>query len=236
MLKEKILLVDDDPDIHEIQRVYLEKEGYVLFFARDGKEAIRLAEKEQPDLIILDVQLPDMDGFEVCRSIRNFAKVPILFLSGVGDDVEMILGHRIGGDDYITKPFSPGLLVAKVKVHLRRYAEMSSKLGEQAKDIGSSTFSFGNIIVEKDNCVVKKNGKELSLSTKEFLLLCYLTENPNRVLSLEQIFERIWGKDSLGDFRTVMVHISNLRKKIEDDASKPQYLLTVRGLGYKFSR
>ncbi|MDQ0217448.1 response regulator transcription factor [Peribacillus cavernae] len=232
MAEEKVLLVDDDESVQEIQKLYLEREGFHLLFAGDGPSAIRLAEEHKPDLIILDVSLPGIDGFEVCQILRKTTKAPILFLSAREDDFEQILGHRIGGDDYITKPFSPRLLVAKVKAHLRRYRDQEEA---QSNILRNSVISFKDLEIEKESCVVKKKGKPVTLSTKEFLLLCFLAENPNRVYSVEQIFDVIWGEDSLGDYRTVMVHISNLRKKIEIDPAKPMYISTVRGLGYKFN-
>ncbi|MFK2826708.1 response regulator transcription factor [Bacillus sp. B190/17] len=235
MPRETILLVDDDPDIQEIQKLYLEKEGFHLIFAGDGKTAIQLTKQQKPELIILDVNLPDMDGFEVCQHIRNLTNVPILFLSGREGDFEQILGHRIGGDDYIIKPFSPSILAAKVKAHLRRYRDLTDYTKTVDITAKQKIITFGDLIIEKENCVVKKNGAPLSLSTKEFLLLCLFAEHPNRVFSLEQLFDRIWGEESLGDYRTVMIHISNLRKKIEVNPSKPALILTVRGLGYKFS-
>ncbi|WP_080844237.1 response regulator transcription factor [Cytobacillus gottheilii] len=235
MTKETILLVDDDQDIQNLQRLYLQKEGFRLLFANSGKKAIEMATEHQPSLIILDVNLPDLDGFEVCQSLRQYTKVPILFVTGRSDDVDTILGHRIGGDDYIYKPFNPGVLVAKVKAHLRRYRELTSRQSEPYVQELQQALTFGNLVIEKEQCAVKKNGKEVTLSTKEFLLLCFLAENPNRVFSLEHIFDQIWGEESLGDYRTVMVHISNLRKKIEKDPSKPELILTIRGLGYKFS-
>ncbi|KMY51569.1 response regulator transcription factor [Peribacillus loiseleuriae] len=235
MAEETLLLVDDDEDIQEILKLYLVREGFRLLFAKDGQTAIKLTEEYNPHLIILDVSLPGMDGFEVCQALREITKVPILFLSGREDHFDQILGHRIGGDDYITKPFNPGLLVAKVKAHLRRYRDLKN----QTETLGVSTeekvLVFDNLIIEKENGVVKKDGVPLTLSMKEFLLLCFFAENPNRILSLEQIFERIWGEDHLGDYRTVMVHISNLRKKIECDPTKPKFITTSRGLGYKFN-
>ncbi|MGD6940465.1 response regulator transcription factor [Cytobacillus gottheilii] len=235
MTKETILLVDDDQDIQNLQRLYLQKEGFRLHFASSGKEALKIAAEQQPGLIILDVNLPDLDGFEVCQSLRQYTKVPILFVTGRSDDVDTILGHRIGGDDYIYKPFNPSVLVAKVKAHLRRYRELTSVPKDSSVQELQHVLMFGDLIIEKEQCTVKKGGKEITLSTKEFLLLCFLAENPNRVFSLERIFDKIWGEESLGDYRTVMVHISNLRKKIEKDPSKPEFILTVRGLGYKFS-
>lgn len=235
MAAETILIVDDDEDIQEIQKIYLKKEGFHLLFARDGQTAITLVKNKNPHLIILDVGLPDIDGFEVCQHLRRITKVPILFLSGRENDVDQILGHRIGGDDYMIKPFRPGILIAKVKAHLRRYRELSSQNESLAAPSEQTIIHFGDIVIEKENCVVKKKGVPLALSTKEFLLLCLLADHPNRVFSLEEIFDRIWGEQSLGDYRTVMVHISNLRKKIEANPTKPALILTVRGLGYKFS-
>ncbi len=231
MTGELILLVDDDPDIQDIQKAYLSKEGFRLAFAATGAEAVRLTGSLEPDLIILDVALPDVDGFEVCRIIRTKTKVPILFLSGREDDIDQIIGHRIGGDDYITKPFSPPVLVAKVKSHIRRYKELS----------GSPTASnrqailFGKLAIDRDRCEVTREGRPISLAAKEFQLLCCLAENAGRVFSADHLFDSIWGKDSFGDNRTVMVHISNLRKKIEQDPSQPEYIITVRGMGYKFN-
>ncbi|WML29036.1 response regulator transcription factor [Neobacillus sp. OS1-32] len=232
---EKIMLVDDDASIQEIQKLYLEREGFQLFFAGDGATAVRIAEEQKPDLFILDVSLPDMDGFELCQILRKTTQAPILFLSAREDDVEQILGHRIGGDDYITKPFSPGLLVAKVKAHLRRYRDLKDDEEAKASEQKKAILSFSDLVIEKENYVVKKNGREIPLSAKEFMLLRLLAEHPNRVYSVEQLFDAIWGEDSLGDYRTVMVHISNLRKKIETNPSKPIYISTVRGFGYKFS-
>lgn len=235
MTKETILLVDDDTDIQNLQRLYLQKEGFNLLFASSGKKALELAAEEEPSLIILDVNLPDLDGFEVCQSLRQYTKVPILFVTGRNEDADAILGHRIGGDDYIYKPFNPGVLVAKVKAHLRRYRDLTSRQVHQDIQQLQQVLTFGDLVIEKEQCVVKKDGETVSLSTKEFLLLCFLAENPNRVFSLDHIFDKIWGEESLGDYRTVMVHISNLRKKIEKDPGKPELILTVRGLGYKFS-
>lgn len=234
MGRDRLLIVDDDESALEIQKLYLEKEGFDVIMAEDGPKGISLVEEKKPDLIILDVSLPGMDGFEVCQILRKTTNVPILFLSAREEDFEQILGHRIGGDDYITKPFHPGLLVAKVKAHIRRYRELS-----ESKTFTSLTekkvISYKELEIEIENGIVKKEGNPVTLSTKEFRLLCFLAEHPNRVFSVEQIFDVIWGQDSLGDYRTVMVHISNLRKKIENDPARPSYISTVRGLGYKFN-
>lgn len=227
-----MMLIDDDPSIQEIIKLYMEKEGFNIGIAVDGSSALQLVEQFNPNLIILDVMLPDMDGFEVCRLLRQKTDVPILFLSAKEDDFNQILGHRIGGDDYITKPFSPGLLVAKVMAHLRRRSCQTNEVNQKSRQ---TVLEFPNLIIEKESCIVKVNEKVVALSAKEFFLLCLLAENPNRVFNVESIFELIWGEDSLGDYRTVMVHISNLRKKIEPNPANPIYILTVRGMGYKFN-
>ncbi|MCA1038266.1 response regulator transcription factor [Bacillus infantis] len=231
MTGELILLVDDDPDIQDIQKAYLYKEGFRLAFAATGTEAVHLAESLEPHLIILDVALPDMDGFEVCRILRTITKVPILFLSGREDDIDQIIGHRIGGDDYVTKPFSPPVLVAKVKSHIRRFKELS----ESPKANYGQALIFGKLAIDRASCEVTREGKPISLAAKEYQLLCCFAENAGRVFSAEHLFDSIWGKESLGDIRTVMVHISNLRKKIEQDPARPEYITTVRGIGYKFN-
>jgi two-component system, OmpR family, response regulator VicR len=233
MSREKVMLVEDDCDIREILQLYLQKEGYTIIHAEDGTTALRLLKEQKPDLIILDVVLPGMDGFEVCQLIRQKTTVPILFLSSKEDEIDKILGHKIGGDDYITKPFSPALVTVKVQGHLRRHrniANQSSPLKEKEKQI----IEYPGLSIDKVSCVVKANGSTVLLSAKEYQLICLLAENPNRVFSVNDLFELIWGEESLGDNRTVMVHISNLRKKIEPNPEKPIYIVTIRGMGYKF--
>ncbi|MGP7819349.1 response regulator [Niallia sp. 01092] len=233
---EKILIVDDDDDIKEVLRLYLHKEGFQIFCAHNGYEALTIMDMQEPDLIFLDIVLPDLDGFEICQLIRKKTDVPIVFLSSKEEDIDKILGLRIGGDDYITKPFSPGVLIARIKSHLRRSRQHRSKLNDNKKnETRESVLSFPELSIDLESCVVKRNNTTISLSTKEFQLLCLLAKNPDRVYPIEQLFQNIWGEDSLGDNRTVMVHISNLRKKIEIDPSKPMYILTVRGIGYKFN-
>lgn len=227
------MLVDDDGDIREILQLYLQKDGYTIIHADDGKTALRLLEEQKPDIIILDVVLPDMDGFEVCQLLRQKTTVPILFLSSKEDEIDKILGHKIGGDDYITKPFSPALVTVKIQTHLRRHRDIghqSRPSHEKVKQI----IEYPGLYVDKASCVVKVNGSTVLLSAKEYQLLCLLAEHPNRVYSVEDLFELIWGEESLGDNRTVMVHISNLRKKIEPLPANPNYIITVRGMGYKF--
>ncbi|WP_281883712.1 response regulator transcription factor [Paenibacillus sp. YYML68] len=229
MPREKILIVDDETEIVELITLYLRREGYEVLCTSDGAEAVGMVNEHRPDLVILDVLLPSLDGIEVCRQIRKLYTTPILFLSCKSEDMDIILGFNIGGDDYITKPFSPGQLVARVKAHLRR-----SQLMEQTKDEGQHLI-FPGLEMDLVNRTVKVNGHPVPLSSKEFDLLLQLARTPGKVLSLEQLYKLTWGVDSNGDTRTLLVHISNLRKKVEPNPAEPKYILTVRGIGYKFN-
>ncbi|CAG7653142.1 response regulator [Paenibacillus allorhizosphaerae] len=226
---EKILLVDDEAEIVELISLYLKKEGYEVLCSNNGTEALEMAKEHRPDLVILDISLPGMDGIEVCRQLRKSFSTPILFLSCKSDDMDIILGFSIGGDDYITKPFSPGQLVARVKAHLRR-----SHLMEQHKE-DSQHLYFPGLEVDLISRTVKVDGAIAPLSSKEFDLLLHLAKSPGKVLPLEQLYKMTWGVDSNGDTRTLLVHISNLRKKIETNPAEPRYIQTVRGVGYKFN-
>jgi DNA-binding response OmpR family regulator len=229
MAGEKILVVDDDPDIVELVSLYLLKEGYEVITADNGQLVFDLVLLHKPDLIILDIVLPGMDGIEVCRQLRKNYNMPILFISGKSDDIDIILALSMGGDDYMTKPFSPSQLVARVKAHLRRY----SLIGQTRED--TQILKFPGLEIDLVSHIVKVGGKHISLSAKEFDLLTLLAKTPNRVYKLEHLFELIWSLDSLGDPRTLIVHISNLRKKIEPNPADPRYIITVRGVGYKFN-
>lgn len=228
MKKETILIVDDENEISELIDLYLSREGYQTVTIGEGFKAIETVSRVNPDLILLDIQLPDLDGFEVCLEIRKVSKAPIIFVSCKAEDVDKILGLGVGGDDYITKPFSPGELVARVKAHLRRKRMM--KESGRAEE----TIVFQDLEIDLRSHSVRVEGKSVSLSAKEYQLLILLARNPNRVFSMEQLFHQIWESPSLGDPRTIMVHISNLRKKIEKNPAEPVYILTVRGGGYKF--
>lgn len=234
-MEDLILVVDDDQDIREVLNLFLTKEGYKVLLAESGDAAITLTEKHKVDLILLDVMMPGLDGFETCQAIRNKTNVPILFLSAKEDDIDKILGLRFGGDDYITKPFSPGVLVAKIKAQLRRVKQNSYERKNAHNKRENSILYFPGFTIDTDSCVVKREELIISLPAKEYQLLCVLASNANRVYSVEQLFQLIWGEDSLGDNRTVMVHISNLRKKIETNPAKPVFIQTVRGIGYKFT-
>ena len=229
MSGEKILIVDDDLEIRDIIRLYLSREGFQVFTAGDWQSAGSLVELEKPDLIILDVLLPELDGIELCLQLRRKTRAPILFLSCKGEEMDKIIGLTAGGDDYITKPFMPGELTARVKAHLRR----SRLAGEEREH--DQILEFAGLRIDLRSCEVIRDGRQVTLSAKEFALLSILAGHPNRVFPMEQLFQFAWKDQPLeGDARTVMVHISNLRKKIEAEPARPRYIRTVKGVGYKF--
>jgi DNA-binding response OmpR family regulator len=232
MTGKKILVVDDEAEISEIITMYLKREGYEVHIENEGNRVAEAVKQYKPDLIILDVLLPGMDGIEVCRELRKEHDIPILFVSCKSDDTDIILGLGIGGDDYITKPFSPSQLVARVKSNLRRQ-QMSVQSKKEI--ISEDMMEFSGLQIDLNSYTVKVNGETVALAAKEFELLVKLAQTPNRVYQTDQLFDLIWGSDSLGDYRTVMVHICNLRKKIEQNPSSPQFIHTVRGAGYKFN-
>ena len=229
LFERKILLVDDEKDITTLLEDVLRKDGYKnILKASSGQKAINLCKLHQPDVIILDIMLPDLDGIEVCKKIREFSYCPIMFLSSKNDDIDKILGLSSGGDDYVTKPFSPREVVFRIKAQLRRQQyDNLSKINSKQQIL------LGDLRIDTDNCYVYKNNKELELTAIEFKLLSYLAENPNKVISKERLYEQIWGADSMGCDNTVMVHIHHIREKVEDDPTKPKLLQTVKGLGYR---
>lgn len=227
MYRYKIMIVDDAPDILDLLEKALRIEGFQDIVKMDnGMTAVKCCKEIQPDLMILDVMLPDMDGYEVCKQIRQFSHCPILFLSSKNDELDKILGLAVGGDDYVTKPFSPREIAYRVKAQLRRM--------EYRKDsVQSKPVLIGALTIDADGCRVIKAGKELDLTAREFEILQYLAENKGRVISRERLYEAIWGEDGFGCDNTVMVHIRHLREKLEDDPGAPQYIITLKGLGYK---
>lgn len=232
---ETILIVDDDREIRELIEVYLKNSGFRVMTCDQGESVSNLITEHRPDLIILDVMIPDLNGFEVCQQIRQLTDVPILFLSAKQSDFDKIIGFGVGGDDYITKPFSPAVLVARVKAHLRRYRTLFNKKTATAHDGTNQILKFPNLEIDLQRYTVRVNGSTVTLPAKQFQLLSLLARHPDQVFSVEQLFHSIWGENSLGDYRTVMVHISHLRKKIEPDQTSPTYISTVRGIGYKFN-
>jgi two-component system alkaline phosphatase synthesis response regulator PhoP len=225
MSKEKILVVDDEKNIVELVKYNLEKEGYEVVCAYDGVQAVDLARQDKPDLMILDIMLPGQGGLEVCRILRKESRIPIIMATAKGEEIDKILGLELGADDYVTKPFSPRELVARVKAVLRR---TSAKAEEKDELI------FDELSINLIKHEVRVSSKEVDLKPKEFDLLKLLSTNPGKVFTREFLLEQLWGYDYLGDTRTVDVHMRRLRQKIEKDASSPEFLKTVHGIGYKF--
>lgn len=227
MNEYKIMVVDDEPDILDLLEKALNIEGLSGIIKIDnGMTAVNTCRKIQPDIIILDVMLPDIDGYEVCKQIRQFSHCPILFLSSKNDELDKILGLAVGGDDYVTKPFSPKEVAYRVKAQLRRTAYRKNEAVNEPIKIGALT-------LDTDGCRAMKDGKDMELTAKEFEILSYLAENKGRVISRERLYEAIWNEDSFGCDNTVMVHIRHLREKLENDPTAPQYIITMKGLGYK---
>ena len=228
-MAKKVLVVDDEKLIVKGIRFSLEQDGMEVDCAYDGEEAVEKAKDKKYDIILLDLMLPKMDGLSVCQQIREFSNVPIVMLTAKGEDMDKILGLEYGADDYITKPFSPSELVARVKAHLARYERL----------IGSATpendiVEIRGIKIDKTARRVWVNGEEKQFTTKEFDLLTFLAENPNHVFTKEELFKEIWNMDSVGDIATVTVHIKKIREKIEMNTAKPQYIETIWGVGYRF--
>ncbi|MDD2216175.1 MAG: response regulator transcription factor [Eubacteriales bacterium] len=230
---EKVLIVDDEKAINDLIRSYIIKEGFLPFSAYTGKDALAIIEDEQPDLIILDIMLPDIEGTDLSLQIRRKTNVPILFLSCKSEEIDKIIALSAGGDDYMTKPFFPGELIARIKAHLRRQ-QSSNFLNQTEED--NQNFEFPGLTVNMLTREVFVNEELVNLTAKEFDILKLFIKNPKRIFSADQIYEHVWKMNSLeGDSRTVMVYISTLRKKIEWNASNPKYILSVRGVGYKFN-
>ncbi len=226
-MNEKILIIDDEQPIADILQYNLEQEGFRVLVAYDGENAIRLAFEERPDLILLDIMLPRIDGFNVCRTIRQKLDVPIIMLSAREAEVDKIQGLELGADDYVTKPFSARELIARIKATLRR-----SKVQRKP----TKTLVSGALRMDLDRMTLSKNGLEVDLTYREFGLMAYLLENAGYVFSREKLLEAVWGFDYLGDERTVDVTIRRLREKIEDDPGTPTYICTKRGVGYYLRR
>lgn len=228
---KKILIIEDDNSISELQKDYLELAGFGVTISPDGREGLHVLEQSDFDLLILDIMLPGLDGLEILRRIRDDKTIPVLLVSAKKEEIDKIKGLSLGADDYITKPFSPGELVARVKAHLENYDKIKRRFSEGYKRSGSLTIR--GLKIEKDARRVFINDKETFLAQKEFDLLLFLVQNPNRVYGREELFEKVWGLEALGDSATVTVHIARIREKIEYDPSNPQYIETVWGAGYR---
>ncbi len=223
-----ILIIEDEESIAELQKDYLEMNGYAVSISLDGSTGLQTALTEDVDLVLLDVMLPGMDGFSVCKALRQKKDIPILMVTAKVEDIDKIRGLGLGADDYIVKPFSPSELVARVKAHLTRYQRL---VGKADHDI-----QIRGLHIDRKARRVKVSEEEIVLTAKEFNLLSFLAQNPDHVFSKEELFDRIWGFDSVGDISTVTVHIRKIREKIEKDPSQPEYLETVWGAGYRFKK
>ena len=225
----KILIVEDEEAIAELEQDYLELSGFAVEVANDGETGLKKALNEEYDLFILDLMLPGIDGFDICRQIRDVKNTPIVMVSAKKDDIDKIRGLGMGADDYMTKPFSPSELVARVKAHLARYERL---VNSNVKE--NDIVEIRGIKIDKTARRVWINGEEKNFTTKEFDLLTFLAENPNHVYTKEELFREIWDMESIGDIATVTVHIKKIREKIEFDTAKPQYIETIWGVGYRF--
>ena len=225
----KILIVEDEVAIAELEKDYLELSGFEVEVENDGMTGLARALAEEFDLFILDLMLPGIDGFEICKQIREKKNTPILMVSAKKDDIDKIRGLGLGADDYVTKPFSPSELVARVKAHLSRYERL---IGSNV--VENDIIEIRGIKIDKTARRVWVNGEEKQFTTKEFDLLTFLAENPNHVYTKEELFREIWDMESIGDIATVTVHIKKIREKVEMDTSKPQYIETIWGVGYRF--
>ena len=225
----KILIVEDESAIADLERDYLELSGFEVEVANDGQTGLEKSLSEEYDLIILDLMLPEVDGFEICRQVRAKKNTPIIMVSAKKDDIDKIRGLGLGADDYMTKPFSPSELVARVKAHMARYERLVGSAVEENKVI-----EIRGIKIDTTARRVWINGEEKTFTTKEFDLLTFLASHPNRVYTKDELFSEIWDMESIGDIATVTVHIKKIREKIEFDTSKPQYIETIWGVGYRF--
>ena len=225
----KILIVEDDDSIAQLEKDYLELSDYEIDIAQTGSKGLSMALNADYNLIILDIMLPDIDGFEICKRIRETKNIPVIIVSARKEDIDKVRGLGIGADDYITKPFSPSEMVARVKAHLSRYERLT-----EVREFQNHIVEIRDLKIDKTSRRIWIRGEEKSFTAKEFDLLTFLATNPNRVFSKEELFKRIWDMDSVGDIATVTVHIKKIREKVELDTTKPQYIETIWGVGYRF--
>jgi two-component system response regulator VicR len=228
-MEKKILVVDDEKPIADILQFNLKKEGYAVYCAYDGNEALQLVEEIQPDLILLDIMLPLRDGMEVCREVRKKYEMPIIMLTAKDSEIDKVLGLELGADDYVTKPFSTRELIARVKANLRRHQQI---LTQPEAENETNEIEIGSLIIHPDAYVVSKRGETIELTHREFELLYYLAKHIGQVMTREHLLQTVWGYDYYGDVRTVDVTVRRLREKIEDSPSHPTWIVTRRGVGY----
>ncbi len=228
-MMKKILIIEDEESIAELEKDYLELSGFEVEIENDGEAGLSKALQGEYDLFVLDLMLPGMDGFEICRKVREVKNTPIIMVSAKKEDIDKIRGLGLGADDYITKPFSPSEMVARVKAHLARYERL---IGSGMPD--NEIIEIRGLKIDKTARRVWVNGEERNFTTKEFDLLTFLAQNPNHVYTKEELFSKIWDMESIGDIATVTVHIKKIREKIEFNTAKPQYIDTIWGVGYRF--
>ena len=229
----KILVVDDEKKLVDLIQGYLEKEGYTVLTAFDGPSALEIARTSNPELVVLDLMLPGLDGVEVCRQLRQFSDAYVIMLTARAEEIDKIVGLSVGADDYLTKPFSPRELVARVKAMLRRPRTGGTSVVEM--DVTPPPLQVGDLIIDEAQHEVTRNGEVLALTTREFALLALLASHPGRVFTRSQLLEQVWGQDYYDD-HIIEVHIANLRKKLGEDSNQNSYIETVRGLGYRFDK
>ncbi|CEN22000.1 MAG: response regulator transcription factor [Paeniclostridium sordellii] len=232
-IKEKnILLVDDEIDILKLLGTVLNKEGFKnVYKAETGNEAINIFKNNDIDIVVLDIMLPDKEGYEVFKEIRQISQVPVLFLSAKTEEMDRVLGLALGADDYITKPFSPKEVALRIKLNLKKNLMLETKKDEDTKE----KLVFGPFEIDEDSVEVKKNGKAIELKAKEFKMFLYMAKHLEQIISKEKFCDEVWGDDFIGYDNTIMVHIRRLREKIEDNPSKPKYIKNIKGLGYKLT-
>ena len=231
-MDRKILIVDDEKNIADIIAFNLKKEGYQVIKAADGEEGVKMAMEENPDLILLDIMMPKMDGYEACKKIREKKNTPIIMLTARAEELDKVLGLELGADDYVTKPFGVRELMARVKANLRKNVYREEPAVAEEKPVAEG--NFGRLDIDADRYEVRKDGKPLDLTLREFELLKFLSERKGQVFSRETLLEKVWGYEYYGDVRTVDVTIRRLREKLEDTPGKPDFILTKRGVGYYF--
>lgn len=233
-MKYRILVVEDDKDIAEVIRLYLENEGYEVMWAGDGAAGYELTKKEKINLAVVDIMLPKMNGYDLVKKVREQSNIPLLILSAKNLDSDKILGLDLGADDYMTKPFNPLELVARVKSNIRRYYSLGSRQEDEEKP--GSIWKVGELVLDEDSVTLTKNGEQIVITPTEYKMLSLFMKSPGKVFTKQQIYQEVNGECYVNDDNTLMVHISNLRDKIEDNPREPKYIKNIRGIGYKIEK